>query len=431
MKRILSVLCAALMITTVTVGCNNNNDGNGNEDEVKKTEEGQESEKTQINFVLWDYSEDTYDHAMVKTFEEQNDSYEVKVTSAPNKDYETKLTTMISGGSDVDVFLGKSNTVYPQLVDMGFGKDITEKVKDEIDLEQFGTVLNNQYEIDGKYYGLPYRTNDWVLYYNKDIFDDAGVSYPTNDMTWEEARDLANKVTSGEGVNKIYGIGFQPKPGFILPMMVGNIPDFKIYESDLSGLLKPLEYFNALQYEDKVLQEYAESKSMSQDQTYFFKGQIAMYYNGSWFGQMLSDADLDFDWGIAKAPYWEGTEQAVFVTSTPVMINADAKNEEGAFELLKFFVGEEGAKVMAEKKMIPSYQSEEVMKIYKENLKLDDSSYEAVTNNKTYDFGPAHIKTGEISSAFNQELELFVTQNQDAQTTIDNMGERRSEILNQ
>lgn len=423
MKKFLSVLFATVMTATLFVGCG------GNED--KKQPEGGTAGKTQLNFVLWDYKEGTYDYAMVKAFEEKHDKYEVKVTSSPSKDYETKLTTMISGGGDVDVFLGKSNTVYPQLVDKGFGKDITDKVKAEIDLDKFGTVLKSQYELDGKYYGLPYRTNDWVLYYNKKIFDDKGVAYPSNDMTWEQVRDLAKQVTSGEGVDKIYGIGFQPKPGFILPMMISNIPDFKVYESDLSGLIKPLEYFNALQYDDKVLQEYSESKSMSQDQTYFFKGQIAMYYNGSWFGQMLSDADLDFDWGIAKGPYWEGGEKAVFVTSTPVMISTEAKNEEGAFELLKFYVGEEGAKIMAEKKMIPSFQSDEVMKIYKDTLKLDDSSFEAVTNNKTYDFGPAHIKSGEISKAMNQELELFITKNQDAQTTVDNMTARRQEILGQ
>ena len=35
--------------------------------------------------------------------------------------------------------------------------------------------------IDGGLYALPFRTNDWVIYYNKKVFDDAGVAYPTND----------------------------------------------------------------------------------------------------------------------------------------------------------------------------------------------------------------------------------------------------------
>ena len=58
---------------------------------------------------------------------------------------------------------------------------------------------------NGKTYSLPYR-NDWyVLYYNKDLFDAAGVEYPSNDMTWEEYYDLAAKMTSGEGSSKVYG----------------------------------------------------------------------------------------------------------------------------------------------------------------------------------------------------------------------------------
>lgn len=418
MKRMFSGFFALVLTAGLLAGCGGGSKGN---------EDG--SGKKDINFIFWDYKKGDYNDAMIRAFEKAHPKYKVKVTTAPNKDYETKLTTMISGGSPVDVFLGKSNTVYPQLVDKKFAADITDKAK-ALDLSKFGTMLKNQYEIDGKYYGLPYRTNDWVLFYNKKIFDDAKVPYPTNDMTWQQVRELAKKVTSGEGAGKIYGLGFQPKPGFILPMLVGNIPDFSIVKSDLSGLKMPLEFFNALQYEDKTLQEISESKSMSQDQTYFFKGQIAMYYNGSWMAQMLSDQkDMKFKWGIVKGPHWEGREPAVFVTSTPVILSRKAKNPEGGWELLKFFVGEEGAKVLAANKMIPSYQSEDVMKTYKDAVKLDAESYKAITGNKTYDFGPADIKSGDLSKAFNQELDLFLGKNQDAQQTIDGMTSRRQEIL--
>ncbi len=431
MRKLLSGVIAGALILGLFAGCGNNTTTTAAPG--GDTEPGGSGDKKEVNFILWDYKEGSYDHALVQGFQAAHDEYEVKVTTAPNADYETKLTTMISGGSAVDVFLGKSNTVYPQLVDQGFAIDLTDRINgdDGIDLEPFGSMLKNQYELDGKYYGLPYRTNDWVFFYNKKIFDDAGVDYPSNNMTWQQARELAKEVTSGEGVNKIYGLGFQPRPGFILPMLVGAIPDFSIVESDLSGLKEPMEFFNALQFEDKTYQEFAESVSMSQDQTYFFKGTMAMYYNGSWMAQMLSDnEELDFEWGIAKAPYWEGTEQRVFVTSTPVLMSNKAANPDGAWALLKYYVGEEGAKVLASNKLVPSYQTEEVMQAFNEVMKLDESSIAALTGNKTYDFGPANIKSGELSSAFNQELDLFLTNNQDADTTIAGMESRRTEILN-
>ena len=58
------------------------------------------------------------------------------------------------------------------------------------------------YDIDGKTYALPYRTDFWVLYYNKKMFDDAGIQYPEN-LTWDEYEDLAKKLSKNDG--QVYG----------------------------------------------------------------------------------------------------------------------------------------------------------------------------------------------------------------------------------
>ena len=51
--------------------------------------------------------------------------------------------------------------------------------------------------IGDQLYGLPFRNDYYVLYYNKTLFDKAGVEYPKHDMTWDEYRELAKKMTSG------------------------------------------------------------------------------------------------------------------------------------------------------------------------------------------------------------------------------------------
>ena len=52
---------------------------------------------------------------------------------------------------------------------------------------------------------MPFRSDFWVLYYNKDLFDKAGVEYPSNDLTMEDYDALARKMTSGSGDTKVYG----------------------------------------------------------------------------------------------------------------------------------------------------------------------------------------------------------------------------------
>ena len=65
--------------------------------------------------------------------------------------------------------------------------------------------LAERFNIDGKIVALPASTGYYVLYYNKDIFDKAGVEYPSNDMTWADWETLAGRLASGSGNSKVYG----------------------------------------------------------------------------------------------------------------------------------------------------------------------------------------------------------------------------------
>ncbi|QQO07735.1 ABC transporter substrate-binding protein [Breznakiella homolactica] len=390
--------------------------------------------KTVIRLALWDYESVGYDKAIIEAFEAAHPEYKVDVISSPNADYDQKITTMLTGGDNIDVFYGKSNTAYPTYVLNGYARNIDDLIsKNNFNTAAFGTVLDQHYRIDGKLYALPYRTNDWVIFYNKKIFDDANVPYPSNNMTWEAYRDLAKRVTYGSGDSQKFGIGFIPRMGFVVPFIIGKDPNFDIMTSSFDLLKGSIEYYVALQNTDKSYEPYAISKSMNQDQTYFYRGNTAMLYNGSWFVQMLADNKdkYNFEWGVAKSPYWAGTEQRGFATSTPVLINAKTKNADAAWVLLSFICGPEGAAIMAENKMVPSYMNADTMNIYRASTGIDETSYAALTGNKTYGFGDANVLMGKISGMMNEELELVITGNQTPDQCIANMTKRRQEIISQ
>ena len=67
------------------------------------------------------------------------------------------------------------------------------------DTADFNGTIEQLTTDDGNFYAVPFRSDFWVLYYNKDLFDAAGVEYPSNDMTMEDYDALARKMTSGEG----------------------------------------------------------------------------------------------------------------------------------------------------------------------------------------------------------------------------------------
>lgn len=68
------------------------------------------------------------------------------------------------------------------------------------DESKFNGVLDQLTAEDGNYYAVPFRSDFWVVYYNKDIFDQAGIEYPTNDMTMADFDAKIREVYEKTGI---------------------------------------------------------------------------------------------------------------------------------------------------------------------------------------------------------------------------------------
>lgn len=429
-KKVLCLLMAATMAFGLAAcGGSGDSASDGASDKADGSEGS--SDQVTLRLALWDYDVDgptTYD-PIIKAFEDENPDIKIEVVNSPNQDYETKLTTMLAGGDDIDLFFAKSNTALPGLYSKGYCKDLTPMFEEDgYDLANYGTVIDQQLTFDGDVYALPFRKNDWLLFYNKDLFDQAGVEYPSNDMTWEKVAEVAKEVTE-KTPDGIYGYSFQPKLGFIFPMLAGTEDGFDITTSDLSCMIKGCDWILDMQ-ESGAMEDFAEATSMNKDQTYFYNGEWAMMWNGSWFVQNLSkQEDLGFEWGVAKGPYWEGTEKNNFVTSTPLCISDSTDTPDEAYKFLKFVCGEEGASILATTNLVPGYMNDTVFESYLSNLDIDESSAEALTDNKTYSFGEPNTVFSQIISAGQKELELVITHNESPQEFVDNLTDQRAELI--
>ena len=171
-----------------------------------KKEEPKAQENVTLKVSTWDLAANPGITSSVKAFEEQNPNIKVEIIDIASADYTQKLSVMLNGGSELDAFWIKDADTTKSLFDKGQIADLKAYIeKDSIDLEAYNGLANNFTMPSGEIVGLPARTDYYVLYYNKDIFDAAGVSYPSNDMTWEEFEETAKKITTGEGADKKYG----------------------------------------------------------------------------------------------------------------------------------------------------------------------------------------------------------------------------------
>ena len=213
-KKAMALTCAAACAMTTLAGCGSNGGTQSGQTETtaagtaagsEAASEGTAEGQTEITFTVWDYTTTDYWQKLVEGFEAENPDIKVKVMDIGATDYDTKIPVLLSSGDTSDVITIKSMNIYTSLVEKNQLMPLDEMVQTSgVDMAPYQGA-DEGIRINDQLYGLPFRNDYYILYYNKTLFDNAGVEYPKSDMTWDEYRELAKKMTSGEGNDKIYG----------------------------------------------------------------------------------------------------------------------------------------------------------------------------------------------------------------------------------
>ncbi len=340
LKRIAALSLSAMMAACVLTAC-----GGASAGESSQAADG----KVTLKLSTWDYTSSPDIQNTVKAFEAAHPEIKVEIIDIPAADYTTKLTTMLNGGSDLDVVVVKDADNTKSLADKGQLVDLADRiVADNIDLEAYNGLAAN-FNFDGKQFGLPLRTDYYVMYYNKDIFDAKNMAYPTNDWTWDEFEQMANQLT-GDGKYGAYIHTWQAcVMNWALQDGKHTIMD---YETGYD-FFKPYYEMVLRMQENKSIQDYGDLKAAKIHYSGpFAQGNVAMMPMGTWFMSTMIDkankGETSVNWGVATLPHAEGVEPGYVVgAATPIAINAASKKQDAAWELVKFFTGEEGASEFA------------------------------------------------------------------------------------
>lgn len=283
-------------------------------------------------------------NAMIAAFKAQNPNIDVKVETAPYADYFTKLQTMVAGDTAPDVFeLNYENFV--SYASKGVLADMTPLASADTGLaEKFYPKAYAAFSRDGKQYGLPQSFSDVVLFYNKDLFDAAGVSYPTADWTWKDELAAAQKLTDpNKGVWGTYSpIQFFEFYKTAAQSGCGVFgADGKTVTINQPGCVESLTWMVDKINKYKVTPSDADMAGVS-DGDLFKQGKIAMLRTGIWMFAGFKDAP--FKWDIALEPGNTKKAHAFFANS--VVISGKSKQQAAAWKWAKFFTSSsEAAKI--------------------------------------------------------------------------------------
>lgn len=430
MKKLVSMVLAFTLTATVLIGC-------GNSDGDSKAQAGKDSSgKVTLKMAVWDKDKTAYLKPVIDEYKAKNQNVDIELLDISSAEYQDKLSVMLSGGSDdIDIITVKDTPGYSSMVNKNQLEPLDSYIsKDSIKLESYSGTAE-QLKVKDKLYALPFRSDFWLLYYNKDIFDKAKVAYPTNDMTWNQYEELAKKIASGDGTNRAYGTHDHTWRSTVqLPAVLDG--KNTIIQKDYS-FLKPYYEMALRMQKDKIIMDYASLKTGSIHYSGVFENnQTAMLPMGSWFmGQLMADKEkgtANMNWGIVKYPHADGVKPGTTIgTITSLAINSKSSKKDAAWDFLKFFSGEQGAALVAKAGTIPAIKNDDVIKTItaQKGFPADEESKKALETVKTYLEMPVNAKSAAIEVILNEEHDLIMTGSINVDDGLKEMGKRVSEEL--
>ena len=325
MKRKLAMMCVlALTATTAfsAYGCGGSESDSG---------------KTQIRFATWDVAEDVdLQQSLVDKFNEEHDDIEVTL-EAYGSEFDTKISAGMGSGDTPDVMYMWNYPSYSaglEPLDEFIAGEGEEYKAD------FYEALWDYNSLDGATYGIPIGFTTHCLFFNKDIFDEADIEYPTADWTWDDLQTAAETITDKTGVQ---GFAFQMKP---------DPYDFEMYlwsngtaycdeEGNLDGSLNSdasKEVFQMFQDMEKAGYATATEGDGTDE---FRAGNAAMYIYGSWSIDTLNEDGVNY--GVTTIPAFAdaGQDSVSILSSSGLSMATDCENKEAAWEFIKYWTSAE------------------------------------------------------------------------------------------
>ncbi len=380
-------------------------------------------EEVTLTVSVWNYDQTPEFKALFDAFQNEHPNITIEPVDILADDYPEKVTTMLSGGDDTDVITMKNAIDYARYATRGQLQDVSDLA------EEYGDELAglSTFDTEGKYYALPYRQDFWVLYYNKDLFDKAGLEYPDN-ISWDEYADLAAKLTDDSGSQKVYG-AYHHYWRSVIQAVSAAQTDGDLLSGDYDFMKDQYDLALKLQKDGDAL-DYATAKTQQISyRTMFETGQAAMMPMGTWYiagiKQAIDEGKSAVSWGVAQMPQIEsGDDITTFGSPTAFAVNKNAKNAAAAKLFLDFAAGEEGAKAIASIGVVPAYTSDAVTEAFTA-LPTDELSVKAFSGEKKVVLEmPISENTADVSTILDEEHDLIMVGEKSVDDGLKEAGDR-------
>jgi multiple sugar transport system substrate-binding protein len=298
--------------------------------------------KATISYAIWgDPAELKSQQAVVDAFHAANPKITVEVTVSDWDAYWDKVQTGLAGGAAVDVF-AMDGPLFPDYQ----SRDVLLDLKPFIDRDGYDlTQLADQgvavfTTADGGQYGLPRDLNTVVLYYNKAMFDAAGVAYPDDTWDWAKLVEVGKQLTKdadGDGTVDQWGLYTETTDmenywSSLVWQAGGDIMNADKTQTLLGTpeAAAGIQFLQDLIWKEKIM---ADPALFAETGDAFEQGKAAMEANGSWLVPTHTAAGIQL--GIAPLPKGPAG-RFTSVNPTGAVVYKNTKSPDAAWEFVKY-----------------------------------------------------------------------------------------------
>ena len=366
----------------------------------------------------------------IASFKAAYPDVEVKLESVP-QGYGDKLLAEFASGTAPDVFQVGDGDVA-KFAAQGVFEPLDpyisgEKGNDALDTSVFVQAVADIGKVSGTTYLLTKDFSPLVLYYNKNLFDAAGVAYPTADWTWNDFLTASQKLTVKDSSGAITQWGIQLPDGWgdaywsrgIWPIIYQNGGDVISEDGktttgflDSDATVQAVQWYSDLFLKEKVAPTKADVDALA-GADLFATGKVAMLWTGVWpLGDYIKNTDIKV--GTVQLP--QGTERGNSICWAGFAMYSKSENKDAAWAFLRWIGAGDGAKSFA------NYALTDVKAIADEQGKTTDEFYGPVMADLDNvhplpDF--TNAKFGEcVATPFQAALEGYFTSGGDLKTIL-------------
>lgn len=366
-------------------------------------------------------AEDALVQANLNKFQQAHPNIQVK-WSPITGDYPTKMRANVASGSPPDVFY-LSTDMAPEYISSGKLLDLSPYMaKDNVKAANYYPSLITPFSCkSGQVYGIPKDWGTLGVFYNKKMFQDAGLATPSASWTWNDMLNDAKKLTkAGNAASSVYGITMDAKSSqrwmAFLFADGGSVLNSDASQATFNSQagIDSLNFYGSFIKNRAAVQPGDVAAGWAGDA--FGKQRAAMALEGPWLIPYMSDNFPKVQYGIAPVPLAPNGKRADLIFTNAWSAYAQTKHPEAAWELAKYMTGQDvqGSQLRAGF-ALPSLKSLANDPYFTRNPGFK-TLFDAATYGYADNFGP---RTGVIHTRLDAAVEKVLLGKADAKTALD------------